>query len=264
MLLPNLKKTARLILGGILPKPSRFLIVSRGRTGSNLLLSLLHSHRSIYMVSEAVGEWQLNDPEQRAEILRLGVVPYIEQCFGRTLFEAAVGIKTLYYQIEKEHGLQYGIPEMQEILAFLQSQQDIKIIHLKRRNRLQTLASNRVAKLTRKYRAEDQGSLSDDKAKITLDTAECEQEFELIGEKEAFYDEAFKNHPKLEVYYENLVAGQVQECGRILDFLGVRRQPLKTTMKKQRTRPLSEVIENYEELKKYFSATEWARFFDVA
>jgi hypothetical protein len=66
----------------------------------------------------------------------------------------------------------------------------------------------------------------------------------------------------LEVFYENLVAEQQAECDRILDFLGVCRRPLVTQIKKQRTRPLREVIENYHELKKHFAGTEWARFFD--
>jgi LPS sulfotransferase NodH len=150
-------------------------------------------------------------------------------------------------------------------MEFLKSQQDIKIIHVKRRNRLKTLTSIRVAAVTRKFyntsRTGDQTEKGDN-IRIGLTVDECEKEFRLIGKWEELYDDAFRDHEMLEVYYEDLVAQRQVECDRILDFLGVQQRPLTTPMMKQRKSTLSDAIENYDDLKKDFAGTEWAAFFE--
>jgi hypothetical protein len=57
------------------------------------------------------------------------------------------------------------------------------------------------------------------------------------------------------LYYEDLVAEQEQEMGKIQKFLGLRREKLSTKTMRQRIRPLGELITNYEELKQAFPHT---------
>ncbi len=252
------KAAARLLL----PAPIIFVIITKGRTGSTLLNSLFDSHPRIRVCGEVIGEYTLRQPDLRKEILELGALPYVKRCFNRADLESAVGIKILYYQVEHRYGQRWGVDGLPGVLNFLKSQRDIKIIHLKRRNRLKTFASGRVARLTKKYIEYQEETENARNININLTIDECERQFTRIGQWEKYYDDIFQEHKMLEVFYENLVAEQQTECNRLLDFLGVRRKPLSTRFKKQRTNPVSEVIENYEELKRHFSGTEWGRFFD--
>jgi len=202
----------------------------------------------------------MRQPNRKAEILSLGTAAYVKQCFRRRLFESTIGIKILYYQVEHRYGQRWGVSGLPNVLELLKSQQDIKIVHLKRRNYLKTLASIRFASLTKKYAVREQTKTVDNFS-IELTADECEHEFSRIRQWERLYDDIFKDHKILEIYYEILVTEQGRECDRILDFLSVPRRTLTTGLKKLRKRPLSEVVKNYYELKRYFSRTEWARFF---
>jgi hypothetical protein len=62
---------------------------------------------------------------------------------------------------------------------------------------------------------------------------------------------------RLSIEYEELC--QTQD--RVLDFIGVDRQPLTSSLHKQRSRSQSEIIENYAELKAHFENTPWRRHF---
>jgi len=257
------RRLARSVIAALpLPEPAKFAVVSRGRSGSNLLLSLLSSHARVRVCSEVIGESRLRQPCLKKQIRDLGPVAYVRRCFGRTGFESTVGIKILYYQVEEDYGQRWGVDGLPDVLDFLKSQRDIRIIHLKRRNRLKCLTSIRLAGLTKKYRETTDHAEKVDTVSITLSTDECEQEFRRVGEWEALYDRVFQDHQMLEVYYERLAAERQTECDRTLDFLGVSGRPLTTSMKKQRKSPLREVIDNYDELEEHFAGTEWARFFE--
>jgi LPS sulfotransferase NodH len=246
-----------------LPGPAtKFAVICRGRTGSNLLLTLIRSHPRIFSWGEIVGEGTLQQPCLKREILSLGPAAYARRCFNRVAFESALGVKALYYQLEDEYGQRMGVSGLPEVMDFLKSQKDIKIIHLKRKNRLKTFLSIRVAELTSQYMTIEGASEKDGSISISLTPEECEQEFNLIGQWEKFYDAAFQEHERLNLYYDDLVAKRESECNRILDFLNVPRRPLTTPMQKQRKSRLSEAIENFDALKRHFAGTEWAWYFE--
>ncbi|MGW8283310.1 MAG: hypothetical protein ACWGON_08440, partial [Gemmatimonadota bacterium] len=119
----------------------------------------------------------------------------------------------------------------------------------------------RVADITKEFETRDRSSRAND-VRISLSPADCENEFNRIGQWERNYGELFKDHEMFDTCYETLSEKWQDEFDRILDFLGVRRRILRTRMRKQRSRHLSETIENYEELKAAFSGTEWSAFFD--
>lgn len=257
------KKLIQSSIGLILREPVPFLVITSGRTGSNLLLSLLNSHPSIYSMGEAIGQWRLENPDWRAGIASLGAVPYIRLCLGRTLLESVAGIKILYHQVESPYGQAQGLASGPDIVEFLRSKQDLKVIHLKRRNRLKTLASRKVALISRQYLLTDQSQAKNSgNTRITLSVDVCEQEFTRIGAWEKLFDETFRDHPLLEVFYEDLADDKDRECGRILEFLGVRSKPLNSDLKRQNSGGLSKLIDNYWELKAHFSETSWARYFE--
>jgi hypothetical protein len=223
-------------------------------------VSLLNSHPTIYSYGEVIGESRLSRQYFKKKILALGAESYVNRCFRHRGFEA-IGIKILYYQVSSGYAQEWGVNSLPRVLEFLKSDKDIKIIHLKRRNRLRTFVSFRVSGTTEQYRLFEESEKVED-IQIELSPDECDEEFNQIGQWEREFDEAFRHHNTLEVHYEDLVSHRDRECDRILDFLDVRCQPLRTRMLKQTKRPLPEIIANYRELKKHFTSTESEWFFE--
>lgn len=97
---------------------------------------------------------------------------------------------------------------------------------------------------------------------IKLDYDECLSRFE--SEKNANIElcEFFKNSQVLDLYYEDLLAGQQKEIDRVLSFLCVNLEQLIPLTHRQANQPLEEAIYDYHELKYKFLNTEWGRFFD--
>lgn len=250
--------------GSLLPMPApvKFVIVTRGRTGSNLLVSLLNSHPRIRIYGEVVGEAMMRTPSLKKELLRMGALSYVCRFFKRYGFESAAGVKFLYYQLESDYGQRWHVTGLPDIFNYLTSQNNIKVIHVKRKNRLECLASIRVAAHTNTYTVSKEAKVKSQHNTIFLSPEECEQEFELIGQWEATYDEAFLHHEKLDVYYEELVDNMQVECDRVLKFLGVEKRNLFTSFKKQQSRPLSLVVSNFYELAEKFSGTKWSKYFE--
>jgi hypothetical protein len=135
------------------PPSTKLVIFSRGRTGSNLLAWLLKSHPQIRHHGEVLGETCVRHDCYRNEINRIGVVPYFERVTRRFFTERVVGVKFLYYQLEPEYALRWNVPDIPNLLPVLEARKDLRIIHLKRRNRLATLVSWKLAQHTDSWEA---------------------------------------------------------------------------------------------------------------
>ena len=135
------------------PPSTKLVIFSRGRTGSNLLVWLLKSHPQIRHHGEVLGETFLRHDFYRNEINRIGVVPYFERVTRRFFTERVVGVKFLYYQLEPEYARRWNVPDIPNLLPVLEARKDLRIIHLKRRNRLATLVSWKLAQHTDRWEA---------------------------------------------------------------------------------------------------------------
>jgi len=272
--IPRLKKLTKDVLrgstgrlGDALCSPSTNLVIfSRGRTGSNLLLSLLRSHPQISHHGEIVGESYLQHDFIRDEINKMGVVPYFEWATRRMLAERVVGVKFLYYQLEPEYARRWNVPDIPSLLPVLEQRKDLRIIHLKRRNLLATLASWKLAQKTRRWRQPGSGQEShrgstDGAIRVNLSYDECRDEFAQTEEWQRYYDSAFAEHPFVEMYYEDLVADRRGEMARALGLLGLEDRDLQSPLRKQNTRRLEDVVENFAELRQRFAQTPYADFF---
>ncbi|MHC5073232.1 MAG: Stf0 family sulfotransferase [Planctomycetota bacterium] len=242
------KRLARKHFFSYLPAPTKvYLIITRGRSGSNFLLSLLGSHPSIKRTVELFGESRLRKPDVMKDIIKCGSVPYLESYLKVRLFKPVVGLKILYHQLEENYARRWGINDLGNILDYLKSNKVIKVIHLKRRDRFRWMVSIKMAGKSKVYAIRDD-SKRDKDITVELFKDECLKYFKEVEEWEKRYDDFFKVHSLLEVYYEDLATDTQAECDRILDFLGVYHRELKADTRKQNIRPLSEVIENYQEL----------------
>ncbi len=162
-----------------------------------------------------------------------------------------VGFKIFYYHARE--------PNWESVWLHLRSDPSLKVLHIKRRNRLRKHLSEKLAKLTKKW------SISSDKeahsdVTIKLWPKQCIESFERTIGYEREGDEFFRDHATLEIVYEDLAADPTGYSERILDFLGAPRHHLEQGTRRQVVQPLSAVIENFDELATAFSGTPWAEF----
>lgn len=224
-------------------------------------MSLLSSHPQIKQYGEIVGESILRVSDVQAKIKAVGPVRYIQNSFKKRFYKHAVGMKILYHQLKERYAEKWEIAELSDILEGIRNQDDIKIIHLKRRNRLKTLISGELARLTKEYVKREQNSQTKE-VPIALTPEQCELFFEKIDQNEKYFDTCFQSHPVLDIYYEDLTADINLTCNKISDFLGLKRCKLKSNTFKQSQKPLSERIQGYEELKCYFKNSSSELFFE--
>lgn len=240
----------------------KFIILSRSRTGSVYLRSLLNSHSQINVFGELFQKhneinWNFTNiyrSKRERLIFQKDPVLFLEKEIFRKhpRYIMAVGFKIFYYHAQNDN---WG-----SVWNYLQNQRDLKIIHLKRGNILKTHLS--------KVRADRSGkwvNLTGEKEEfepLTLSFGECRDDFIRTRKWENGYDTIFENHHKLDTYYEDLCDDSKNELHRIQEFLNVDEEDLQSNTYRQNTQPLSQTIANYLELKEQFKGTPWSEFFD--
>lgn len=223
----------------------RFVLLSRSRTGSNLLISLLNAHPGIRAEWEVFARTHGQDP-----------LNILARIYGKQPhYVKARGFKLFYY-----HPLDQDGDDLWEELG---EDRQLRVLHLKRRNILRTLVSRKIAGVQDIWAAGSAVQPRRERPKATrFSVAELEEGFRETRDWEAKGDRTFRNHPLLPVYYEDLVADRQACLGEVLDFLRLPRLPLRSDMRKQNPERLADLIANYAELKAAFAGSEWQRFFD--
>jgi hypothetical protein len=234
--------------------PKRFLVISRGRSGSNYLMSLLGSHPAIRHSGEIIGESRLRWMSIRTEIDALGWDRYVDDSFRRKGREQIAGIKVLHYQFDNVYGEQWSVADILKV-----ADTELAVIDLRRRNLLSILASSRMAGATSQHVVVDEERRRG--VQIELSAKECIKHFEFSRRMERQLGDLFQHHPIIEMFYEDLAADTDYETTRVLDFLGAERRKLNTKLLRQRTKPLSETITNLAELRDQFVGKDWEHFF---
>ena len=221
----------------------KFIVLTRSRTGSNMVISFLNSHRNINAKSEIFRDCDKNEIRMKLENVFNNNDPKI----------MASGFKIFYY-----HPLNLSCPELWNNLINLKN---LKIIHLKRKNILKTLVSKKIAENTGCWESE-KNIIDKKKKQLYINYEELEKGFQITKNWEKQGDLMFEKHHKIIVHYEDIVDSPVNFFIDISNFLNLPVQKLNTKLKKQNPEKLSELIINYEELKKKFGKTEWGHFFE--
>jgi LPS sulfotransferase NodH len=224
---------------------TRFIVLSRSRTGSNMLISLLNSHPAIIAEGEILARLQGRDGSQ-----------VVTQAYAKQpLYVKAKGFKVFYY-----HPLD---SESDDLWEELTADDRIRVIHLKRRNILRTLVSRKIALMKDAWIATSEARMKVAGGKAAeFTTSELEQGFRRTRDWETAGDARFQGHPLLSVYYEDLIREPDGTLAQVLDFLGLQYAPLATEMRMQNAERLTDLVTNYGELKAAFAGTEWQAFFE--
>lgn len=223
----------------------RFIVLSRSRTGSNMLISLLNSHPHIDVEGEIFAK--LEGQNYQDILSRV----YSEQ--PRHI--KAKGFKIFYYHPQDD--------KSQGIWSYLEESKHISVVHLKRRNTLRTLISRKIADSCGVWATRSSVNLDiKEKKSLIYTSAELEKGFRQTKAWEIENDVKFSSHPLISIYYEDILDDSHNQFRYILDFLQVPFFSLKTEMKKQNPENMRDLVINYDELKFYFQETEWQEFFE--
>ena len=273
----------------------RFVIVSDARTGSNLLVEALNSHPNIACFREVLNTL-LEDIDYAvdgydgtsAEDKDLRARDPMR--FVRTRIFSALGGETIAAGFKFHYAHLFGSKNAIEGLI---GERSLYIIHLQRRNALRSLVSRRLAESSgwwldeggeakplaapaietsakRRTLRSALGAFSRSRPRddipppprtIRLTREECLVTFKVLRSNIDLFSSLFEDHRMISVWYEDLVSDAGEQI-RIQQFLGVPPAPLQVTMRRQNPQPLSQLIENYDELKRAFMSTAFAEFFN--
>lgn len=221
-----------------------FIVLTRSRTGSNLLLSFLNSHPNVFCEGEIFAKLDGADPLRR-----------MNRALGRQPRHIhAKGFKLFYYHpLDANAGAFW---------AELERRSEIRVIHLTRDNILRTLVSRKIAGIQGAWTGtrHDAGDARDKRVIVTPE--ELEEGFQDTRGWEESAKGRFGSHPVLSVSYEGLVRDP-KDCYQVLcRFLGVPAGQPRTTLSQQNPERLKDLLRNYDALKAHFAETRWAPFFD--
>lgn len=277
---------------------AKFMILAEARTGSTMLVRALTSHPSIRCFGEVfnkmvpfvafgVDGYDNFSARERTRRDRDFTSFLRERIYCSQPEEIrAVGFKTLYGQFWGFRGL----------LEHLVDDAEIRVLHLKRRNILRMLVSLKMAQATGVW-VEIGGSkftLANllrasrhplraasrlprllwppklvrqplQKAPRIRVTVTKDELFKFIVKEKltaTHYDDRLGAHPKLTLFYEDLLTQREKVFNQVQSFLGVEPRPLAITLRRQNPEPLRDLLENYDHLYEAYRNTPHAWMFD--
>lgn len=240
---------------------TRFVIVSCGRSGTSLLRSLLKNHPNIHIYGELFrkyGEinWQLPGYATTPAQIRLAIedpTQFIEEHVYKTL---PVSVKAVGFKLFYNHASKDG---WEKIWNYLDENKDIKIIHLKRENKLKTFLS-----LQKAFHTGQWGSIKNtkfDDNSLALDYEACKNYFLANERWVSQTQKRFSPERRLELTYEGLAQERERILGTVYSYLNVPKESTFSRLRKQSSESLKNSISNYAELKEQFSNSHWEKFF---
>lgn len=257
-----------------------FILLATQRTGSSWVQEMLNSHPDVRVhtelfLAEGTGHpmWEPSHIEFVESYLEQNAAgagrlarSYWRLKYLRRIFDQsdvrAVGFKFMYDQAR--HNV--------EVLPYAALTR-IRVVHLLRRNLLDTVISAKLAQATRLYHL-----AADDRPAVPWWPSERKeaavriQPPELLGELNRLQAERrrvqawlrFSRTPTCEVEYERL-AGDKDAFGPVLEFLGLPAGDtgrLASALQKLRTKSQGDVVENYDEVRAALSGTAYEQFLE--
>ena len=224
----------------------RFVIVAARRTGSNLLCTLLGSHADVlchhelfnpgdifYALPLRGGTFSLGTLGERAA----DPLEFVARAWEQSLGRRCVGFKMTRGQEPK-------------VLDTLLADANVRVIVLRRANRIKTFVSELRAEASRRWEVYDRAEVDPQRPKVHVDARALDA---YIAQNEAFYSQvdtalARCGKPVLRVTYERLLHDDEQR--RILAYLGLPGDGVALSARsvKQNSCDLRELVQNYDAL----------------
>ncbi len=231
----------------------RFVILAAPRTGSNLLCTLLNSHPRILCHHEVFnprGVFAALDYRGQALAIQSlrerddDPLAFLDRVWQTGTEQDCIGFKWTRGQIEV-------------VLNRVVADAGIEKIVLRRRNRIKTFVSEKIAQETQQWEVYSPQELAMPRPRIHVDLGPLHDH---ISINERFYarlaSELSENRqPHLDVVYESLFDSDVQ--AQLLEFLGIAQvSSLKPASVKQNSMDLRDTIANFDELRDCLSDSQ--------
>lgn len=223
---------------------NKFVIFTQGRTGSELLCDLINTHPDIHCDTEILRKIRVLFP--------------LQYVYGRAarIQQNTYGFKVKPYQLTDDQKI-----DPHTFLTQLYNQQ-WKIIYLKRLNVLRQSLSMLIA-IKRKNVWHLKSSQTVDSKKVNIDPNKLIQEIERHLKYLNLEKDILTDLPHLSLVYEADLLNRENHqktLDGIFDYLGIDSVTVKTNFKKTIALPLSNYIENYEEIVHRIHQTPYAKF----
>lgn len=225
-------------------KYKKFVIISRSRTGSTLLMALLNKH------SQVICEGELFKKLNGKSCLEI----WNELYSKKPKRIKHVGFKLFYY---------HPFDTDKTVWDFIDKDKEVAIVHLTRKNYLEAFVSQKIGEKTKQWSESKlrPHNLTLEQKQVVLEPEECLETFETIRNYERETKERYKNRKFIEIDYGDLNNDKEGTVGQILNALSLSKETLEVVNKKQNKESLQDLIQNYAQLKSYFSNTEWNYLF---
>lgn len=253
------------------PRPQRadgarpFLVLGAERTGSNMLVGMLESHPQVKSYGELFNPRLIHEDVIDGELPEGADVPQLLDlrrqdpgAFHRELVRLAadggaraVGFKLLYY-----HGC---IDDA--LVDHLTATPDLRVVHLRRRDRLGRWVSHqRASESDSWFAVKSSASRGAPAHTVSLQLGPMLNDFLMQEQQEERGDATFGHLPLMQVCYEDLTAAPQRIAAEVLEFLGVPPSDLEIRSRKTGTTDPRALIENWGELERALQRTPWRLF----
>lgn len=240
---------------------SRVLILAYQRSGSTMLVTALSSHPRCVCYSEVFNErTSMMWGRGLADGSRL-LNQYRDRCPDRFLERLVFGgyepgIEAVGFKAFPGH---VRDARFARVLEALIAAPDVRLLHLKRWNRLAQVLSLVRAHQTGVWH--DHGSAREDRTPLRIEPATCERAFREMAADERYFDRLVAGRPVLPITYEDMAREPAAWFERVQSWVGLPVHRIEALVRKQRRTVLPAAIANYDELKDRFTGTEWERYF---
>lgn len=236
----------------------KIAVVSIPRTGSTLICEMLAQHPQIL----GFGEIFMHTEQGRRDYHKKGT-------FGDTRFYPG-GHKLQEYldyldaiaRLEDKTKLSFKLMDYQEekLWQLIAADSSILVIHARRKNILESLASAMAAEKSGAWHGHTQEDI-DRAARVTVSVPF--EELRALDNRRAAMEEILDGimNPRMIVDYNDLSRNPQACADRMFYFSGLRARVVSVTQKKLNNRPLSDRVENYRELRDEAEGTSLEKYF---
>ncbi|TAK55108.1 MAG: hypothetical protein EPO25_04940 [Gammaproteobacteria bacterium] len=236
----------------------RAIILTTQRTGSTFLVDCLGSHPQIHCASEILagaadepidkGPGRFRKLARWRDFVTSGALRPGHR-MGR--FYAGGATKVRVFKVMYNH---LANPFA---LRWLQQNEDVRILHLRRYNLLKLY----ISKLLMPMRSRVQVFAPVAAVRTRVDPARAIASMRKTVQLYDRFDQLFERHRRLPLCYEDLFDGQflrTETAALVCEFLEVERLPMKSRIVKLNPESIRDMIVNYDELAAVISRTEFA------
>jgi LPS sulfotransferase NodH len=177
-----------------------------------------------------------------------------DEVFGRQpRYIDAAGCKVFYYHPHE------GDPAT--LFSLLKSNPRLKVIHLKRGNKLRCVLSWMIAQKSQVYVANDDASLmSGEEKRLHVDLEELLFWIEKTKAWERWGDDTFSDRDVLQIRYEDMVSDRSAQYRRVLKYLKLPNHEPQSPLIRQNPEAVDQLILNWTEIRQGLIENGYERF----